>query len=76
MFKSLKIQIFFDRIVFNFCDFDFIIKINFIDATNLKIINFMFTSRNIHNLKTQSRRKFLQSLTFIQALIQKFDQKN
>ena len=36
-------------------------------------LNFMFINRNIYNLRAQMRRDALKSRTFIQTLIQKFD---
>ena len=76
MFRTLQIQISFVRILSNFRVFDSMIEIDFIDSSNFQMINFMFKFRDIYNLKTQLRRKILNSLIFIQALMRKFDQKN
>ena len=76
IFRTLRVQISFDRIIFNFCVFDSMIEISFIDLSNFETINFTFSFRDIYNLKTQFRRKNLRFLIFIQTLIRKFDQKN
>lgn len=73
IFRALQMQIFFERIVFNFCVLDSMTEINFIDLLNFELINFMFTFRDIYNLKTQLRRKFLKLFIFIQILMREFD---
>ena len=76
IFRVLKMHISFNRIIFSLRVVNSIIEISFADFTNFEIINFIFIFRNIYNMKTQLRRKFLNSLIFIQILIRKFDQKN
>ncbi len=43
------------------------------NSENLRIINLMFKSRDIYNVKAQLRREILDSLTSIQVLIQELD---
>jgi hypothetical protein len=44
------------------------------DSENSIVINSMFKSRDIYNLKAELRRETLKSLTSIQALIRELDQ--
>ena len=76
IFKILKIQISFVRILFNFHVVDSIIDENFVDSNNFEIVNPMFKFRDIYNMKTQLRRETFESFTFVQTLIKKFDEKN
>lgn len=46
IFRALKMQISFDRIIFNLCVVDSVTEISFTDSTNLEIINFMFSFRD------------------------------
>ena len=43
------------------------------DADNSRVVNFMFSNKNIYNFKIQMQRDVLKSLTSIQKLIQKFN---
>ena len=43
------------------------------DVDNSQIVNFIFSNKDIYNFKIQMRRDALKFLTFIQKLIQKFN---
>lgn len=43
--------------------------LNLIDSEIIEIVNSLFKSRDIYNIKTQLKRDVLRSLTSIQALI-------
>ena len=76
IFRTLKIQISFVRIVSSFRVADSIIGVNFADSNMFEIVNSMFKLRNIYSMKTQLRRETFGPLTPVQTLIKKFDEKN
>ena len=76
IFKILKIQISFVRIVFSLRVVDSVIDVSFADSSNFEIVNSMFKLRNIYNMKAQLRREAFGPLTPVQALIKEFDEKN
>ncbi len=72
--RQLIVQVFVLKILSSIRISNLIIEINFVDSENLQVINFMFKSRNIYNLKTKFRREVLNFLTFIQMLIQELNE--
>ena len=64
IFRVLKMHISFNCIIFSLRVADSIIEISFVDFTNFEIINSMFISRNIYNMKTKLRREFLNFSIF------------
>jgi hypothetical protein len=69
----LQIQTKSFQILSSFRIFDFIDS-SFADSENSIVINSMFKSRDIYNLKAELRRETLKSFTSIQALIRELDQ--
>jgi hypothetical protein len=49
-------------------------EVNFDDLEHSYIVNSLFSSRDIYNVKAQMRREALESLTFVQALIRELNQ--
>ncbi len=72
--RQLIVQIASSKVLSNLRVFDLIIDVNFEDSKNPRIINSMFKTRDIYNLKAELRRNVLSSLTSVQALIRELDQ--
>jgi hypothetical protein len=71
--RQLQVQTKFSQILSSLRIFDLIDSF-FSDSENSVVINSMFTTRDIYNLKAELRRETLRFLTFIQALIRELDQ--
>ena len=65
IFRNLRVQISFTRIIFSLRVIDSVTEVNFADFSNFEMINFMFKPRDIYNMKAQLRREFLGPLTSI-----------
>jgi hypothetical protein len=72
--RVLTVQTASSKILFSLRVADLMTSVNFDDSENLYIVNFLFKSRDIYNLKTQLRREALESLTSMQALIRELNQ--
>jgi hypothetical protein len=72
--RQLTVQIFASKILSNIRISNSIIDVNFSNSENSRVINSMFRSRNIYNLKAELRREVLDSLTFVQALIRELNE--
>jgi hypothetical protein len=73
--RESRVQTTSSRILFSLRISDSIIEWNN-DFENSQSLNSMFKRRDIYNLKAQMRRDTLNSLTLIQALIQKLNKRN
>jgi head-tail adaptor len=73
--KQLRVQTKSSQILSSFRIFDFIDSSSS-DSENSVVINSLFKSRDIYNLKTKLHREFLKSLTSIQALIRELNETN
>jgi hypothetical protein len=73
IFRQLIVQIASSQIISNLRITDSIIDWNDTNSENSRIINFMFKSRDIYNMKVQLRREIFDFLTLIQALIQELN---
>jgi hypothetical protein len=69
----LQIQTKFFQILSSFRISDFIDSSS-ADSENSIVINSMFKSRDVYNLKAELRREILKSFTSIQALIRELNQ--
>jgi hypothetical protein len=70
---QLIVQIASSQIISSLRIIDFIIDWDNMNLENSRIINFMFKSRDIYNMKAQLRREAFDLLTLIQALIQELN---
>jgi hypothetical protein len=66
IFKALAVQTWSSQVLFSLRILDSMIEINIDDSKNPRIINSLFKSRDIYNVKTQLRRETLRSLTSMQ----------
>ncbi len=73
IFRQLTVQIAPSQILSSLRVVDSITEVDWKDSENLRIINSMFKSRDIYNVKAQLRREILDPLTSIQVLIQELD---
>ncbi len=73
--RQLRVQTKFFQILSSFRTFNFIDFLSF-DSKNSIVINSMFKSRNVYNLKKKLRREFLEFFTLIQTLIRKLNETN
>jgi hypothetical protein len=73
--RQLQVQTRFSQILSSFRILDFIISSN-LDDSKTSIINSLFKSRDIYNLKAKLRRESLRLLTSIQALIRELKQED
>jgi CRISPR/Cas system CSM-associated protein Csm5 (group 7 of RAMP superfamily) len=73
--RQLRVQTKSSQILSSLRVFDFIDSFSS-DSENSIVINSLFKSRDIYNLKAKFRREFLESLTSIQALIRELKKTN
>jgi hypothetical protein len=73
--RQLKVQVSTSKILSSLRIPDLIIEVDFINSKDPRVINSMFRSRDIYNLKTEMRREELDSLTLIQALIRQLNER-
>jgi hypothetical protein len=71
--RQLIVQIASSQIISSLRIINFILDWDNTNSENSRIINFMFKSRDIYNMKAQLRREAFNFLTFIQALIQELN---
>jgi hypothetical protein len=67
IFKTLIVQIKSSQIVSALRVFDSMINVNIENLKNSRIVNFLFKSRDIYNVKTQLRRETLKYLISVQV---------
>ncbi len=67
IFKTLTVQIRLSQIISALRVLDSVTDVNIENSENLRIVNSLFKSRDIYNVKTQLRRETLESLTSIQV---------
>jgi hypothetical protein len=67
IFKTLIVQIRSFQIIFALRVLDSMTDVNIENSENSRIVNSLFKSRDIYNVKTQLRRETLKSLTFVQV---------
>ncbi len=76
--RQLIVQVFTFKILFNLCILDSVDIDNDLTNSNANsdadLINSMFKTRDIYNLKTQLRRDALDSLTSMQVLIRELNE--
>ncbi len=67
IFKTLIVQIRSSQIIFALRVLDSMTDVNIENSENSRIVNSLFKSRDIYNVKTQLRRETLKSLTSVQV---------
>ncbi len=67
IFRALTVQIRSSQIIFALRVLDSVTDVNIENSENLRIVNSLFKSRDIYNVKTQLRRETLESLTSVQV---------
>jgi hypothetical protein len=67
--RQLTVQMTLTKILSQLQISNFTTEINLDDSEHFYVINSLFNARDIYNVKTQMRRKALELLTSVQALI-------
>ncbi len=76
IFRQVTVQIALSQILFNLKIFDSIASVMNSENFENSIINSLFKTRDIYNLKTQFRREHFDSLTSIQTLIRDLNEED
>jgi hypothetical protein len=72
--RQLTVQVFASKVLSGIRIPNSIIDVDFSNSENSRVINSMFRSKDIYNLKAELRREVLDSLTFVQALIRELNE--